>query len=49
MKTYAIRINNTDGWNVINNCDNVQSAINAFQWMMELDNSTPLIIEDWTE
>lgn len=49
MKTYAIKINNTDGWNIISDCENVKSAINAFQWMMEIDNSVALIIEDWTE
>lgn len=49
MKTYAIKINNTDGWNVIENCKDVRSAIDAFQWMMEIDNSVALIIEDWTE
>ena len=49
MKTYAIRINNTDGWNIIKDCENVSSAIAAFQWMMKIDNSVALIIEDWTE
>lgn len=49
MKTYAIKINNTNGWKVIKDSKNVRSAIDAFQAMMQIDNSVPLIIEDWTE